>query len=408
MRHRHPRRSRLGPPASRSRAVTKSRIEAGQQPAGPRPVRSVRGTPGRARRTPDPTAARRSRRPRRSPTARHHRQTAARRRPHLRAPRGTRAGRRRAPAASAGSASCRTASRARSGAYVSSHARAAATRSSRISRSRPVSGLPFSASIRAPTSTPGIWTSSARWAKAGRNSAGLGRDVGVRVEERVAERRLVARRQLALDLAPRGRRRELVELVEQPRDRVGAVRIELDRLVRTRSQEEEAQLLGRDDLGDRVGRRADALGGRHLLAADVEELVRHVERRLTLEHLAGDRVAPVARATGRRQVLAARARWSRRSSDHWAAHSRFHGSFAVPPNGLIQPDVPQPCAQVTRSARHSKKTFSPSQSVTIVVPTLPQVGQTTPDRVPRLGMLDVGDAAVDLAHEGGPVEGQSG
>ena len=66
------------------------------------------------------------------------------------------------------------------------------------------------------------------------------------------------------------------------------------------------------------------------------------------------------------------------NSDHWAAHSRFQGSFAAPPNGLIQPDVPQPCAQVTRSARHSKKTFSPSQSVTIVVPTFPQFGQTTP------------------------------
>ena len=136
--------------------------------------------------------------------------------------------------------------------------------------------------------------------------ARLGGDVRVRVEQRVAERRLVARRDLALDLAAGGRRGEPVELVEQARDGVGPVRVELDRLVRARAQEQEAELLGRDDLGDRVGGRAAALRGRHLLAADVEELVRDVERRLALEHLARDRVAPVARAAGRREVLAAR------------------------------------------------------------------------------------------------------
>src|SRR6186997_3454963 len=52
------------------------------------------------------------------------------------------------------------------------------------------------------------------------------------------------------------------------------------------------------------------------------------------------------------------------NSDHCAAHSRFQGSFPLPPNGLIQPDVPQPWAHVTRSARHSKETSSPFQSVT--------------------------------------------
>src|ERR1041385_1898930 len=65
------------------------------------------------------------------------------------------------------------------------------------------------------------------------------------------------------------------------------------------------------------------------------------------------------------------------NSDHCAAHSRFQGSFAAPPNGESQPDEPHPRAHVTRSARHSKKTFSPSHFVTIVVPTLPQVGQIT-------------------------------
>ena len=65
------------------------------------------------------------------------------------------------------------------------------------------------------------------------------------------------------------------------------------------------------------------------------------------------------------------------NSDHCAAHSRFHGSFARPPKGEIQPCVPQPRAQVTRSARHSKYTSSPFHSVTIVVPTRPQEGQMT-------------------------------
>src|SRR2546425_88508 len=54
------------------------------------------------------------------------------------------------------------------------------------------------------------------------------------------------------------------------------------------------------------------------------------------------------------------------NNDHWAAHSRFQGSLPAPPNGLIQPDEPQPRAQVTRSARHSKKMRSPSHAVTIV------------------------------------------
>src|SRR3954454_19490704 len=63
--------------------------------------------------------------------------------------------------------------------------------------------------------------------------------------------------------------------------------------------------------------------------------------------------------------------------DHCAAHSRFQPSLLLPPNGETQPDDPQPRAQVTSRSRHSKNTRSPSHSVTIVVPTLPQVGQTT-------------------------------
>ena len=62
---------------------------------------------------------------------------------------------------------------------------------------------------------------------------------------------------------------------------------------------------------------------------------------------------------------------------HWAAHSRFHPSFAQPPNGEIQPLRPQLRAHFTRSGRHSYQTRSPSHLVTIVVPTRPQFSQMT-------------------------------
>src|SRR5687767_16005119 len=62
------------------------------------------------------------------------------------------------------------------------------------------------------------------------------------------------------------------------------------------------------------------------------------------------------------------------NSDHCAAHSRFQGSLAFPPNGEIPPLSPQPPAQATSDGRHSYKTRSPSHWVTVVVPTLPQVG----------------------------------
>ena len=66
----------------------------------------------------------------------------------------------------------------------------------------------------------------------GPEPGGLGRDVRAGVDERVAEHRRVARWQLALDLATGGRGRERVEVVEEARDRVRALGIELDRRVR--------------------------------------------------------------------------------------------------------------------------------------------------------------------------------
>ena len=135
----------------------------------------------------------------------------------------------------------------------------------------------------------------------------LGRDVGVRVEQRVPERRLVARRQLALDLAAGRRRREPVELVEQARHRVGAVRVELDGLVR-------ASGAGTGSGAARAGSTSAIVCAAAPWPFEVDiflpPMLRnsygHVERWLALEHLAGDRVAPVARAAGGREVLAAR------------------------------------------------------------------------------------------------------
>ena len=92
------------------------------------------------------------------------------------------------------------------------------------------------------------------------------------------------------------------------------------------------------------------------------------------------------------------------NSDHWAAHSRFQGSFARPPNGATQPEWPQPRAQSTRCSRHSKNTRSPSHFVTIVVPILPQLSQMTLTGCQSCGVLDVGDPAVDVADGLGSVE----
>ena len=144
--------------------------------------------------------------------------------------------------------------------------------------------------MRSTTSTPGIWTQQREMPERRPERGGLDRDVRVRVEQGVAEGRLEAGRSSPLIGCPR-RRGELVELVEQARDLVGAVGIEVDGVIGPMAQEQEAELLGRHDLGDRVGGRAATLRGRHLLAADVEELVRDVQRRFALEHLAGDRLA---------------------------------------------------------------------------------------------------------------------
>ena len=226
----------------------------------------------------------------------------------------------------------------------------------------------------------------------------LGGDVRVRVQQGVPEGRLVARRQLALDLAPGRRRRELVELVEEARDLVRALGVEVDGVVRAVTHEEEAELLRRDDLGDRVRGRATALGRRHLLAADVEELVGDVERRLALEHLARDRVRPVARAAGRGQVLAARL-------DRHAEQRPLGGPLEVPRQlrGATEGRDPP----VRAAALRPRDEVLPALEVDLLaVPVghdrradLAAGRADDADRVPRVGVLDVRDAAVDVADE---------
>ena len=103
-------------------------------------------------------------------------------------------------------------------------------------------------------STPGIWARRARWANAGRYAAAA---VGRRSragEEHVAEEPLGVGRQLAAERAAGDGGGQAVELVEEARDRVRALGVELDRLVRARAQEEEAQRLRRQRLDDLVGR----------------------------------------------------------------------------------------------------------------------------------------------------------
>ncbi len=231
----------------------------------------------------------------------------------------------------------------------------------------------------------------------------LGRDVCSRVQKRIPEGGVVPRRDLALDLTTGGGRRELVELVEQPRDRVGPVRVELDRLVGARPQEQEAELLGGDHLGDGVGRGALTLRGGHLLATDVEELVRDVERRLALEHLAGDGVAPVARPAGRRQILAA-------GLDGHAEQRPLGRPFEVPRQLGRPAERAQPAGRpAALRPRHQIRPTLEEDALAVPLghdrrADLAARGADHRERVPDLGMLDVGHAPVDLTDQRSAIE----
>ncbi len=138
------------------------------------------------------------------------------------------------------------------------------------------------------------------WSEAG----GLGGDVDVRCHEALAQDGRGVGGQLASGGPAGHRRRDAVELVEQPGDGV-APRVELDGAARPVAQEQEPQQLRWQQVGDAMRRGARPLGGGHLAPADVEELVQDVEWRLAMEDLARDGVAPVARPARGAQVLAA-------------------------------------------------------------------------------------------------------
>ena len=235
----------------------------------------------------------------------------------------------------------------------------------------------------------------------------LGRHIGVRVEEGVPEGRLVTGRDLALDLPTGGRRRIPVELVEETRDGVGAFGRELDRLVRPWPDEEEPELLGRDDLDDRVSGGAASLGRRHLLAADVEELVRDVERRLAFEHLPGDRVGAIARTAGRGEVLAS-------GFDRDPEERPLGRPFEVPGQLRRAAERADP-ARRAAAARPLDEVRPALEEDPLAVPVGDDRGADLaagraddPERMPVVGVLDVRDAAIDVADERRPDRAPAG
>ena len=182
---------------------------------------------------------------------------------------------------------------------------------------------------------------------------GLAGDVGVGRLERVAEDRLGRRRQAALDLAarrsprPAGRTR---------RTGAGSRRSRRDR---TRSRTAGAGA-GRAAGAARAGRPRRSGGPRRRGPSRSTSCGRRCSGTRTGTLSGG------SRSKTSRAIVSARSRDPpavERSLPHgsivtpkmlhWAAHSRFQPSLPRPPNGLIQPDAPQPWAHVTRFGRHS-------------------------------------------------------
>ena len=181
----------------------------------------------------------------------------------------------------------------------------------------------------------------------------LGRDVGVRVEQRVAEGRLVAGRQLALDLAAGGRRR-----------RTGRTRRTGAGSRPCRPGSNSIAWFGR---GRRNRKRSCSGGTTSAIVCAAAPRPFEVDiflppmLRNSYGTLSGGSRSNTSRAIAslrsREPPAVARslpqASMVTPKSDHWAAQSRFQGSLAAPPNGEIRPDAPQPRAHSTRSGRHS-------------------------------------------------------
>ena len=233
---------------------------------------------------------------------------------------------------------------------------------------------------------------------------GFGGDIRPRVEQRVPERGLVARRELALDLATGRRRGELVELVEQPRDRVGALGIEVDRVVRPRGA------------GTGSGAAPAAPTSAIACAAaprpfDVDiflpPMLRNSygtfkggSRSNTSRAIASDRSREppaVARSLPFGSIVTP-------NSDHWAAHSRFQRQLRA----AAERRDPAALAAATRPLDELRPAFVEDP---LAVPVghdrradLAAVRADDADRVPRVGVLDVGHAPVDVADERSAVQ----
>ena len=281
---------RGAPAAVSSRSSTNAQVERREQPARARPVRSAQergvdrgerptvrdaGLRGRPEDHVLPRLARKRPRCRRS-GAEARRDTSAGRRPtrprrDRERPRGPR--RSRAPARTT----------------EATHGRRRGVRRRSAPRARS-SGAPFSASTRARTSTFGICTRSARWRERRPECRRFAGHVRIGIEKRVAEDRVGAER------AARRERRDPRSPPPAGRTRRTGAGSRPSPPGRTRSPGS-AGAAGTGSGPARrarrrrlVGRGADALRRRHLPAADVQELVGHVERRLAFEDLAGDRV----------------------------------------------------------------------------------------------------------------------
>ncbi len=228
-------------------------------------------------------------------------------------------------------------------------------------------------------------------------------EIRSRVEQRVAEDRLVPGGELALHLAAGRGGTETVELVEQARDGVRSLGVELDGRLGALAHEQEPRLLRRHDLREPVGGGAPSLRGGHLPAADVEELVREVERRLAVEHLAADGVGAVPGAARGGQVLAVRL-------DRHPEQAPLRGPLEVP-RQLGRPaegrDAPGPAT--ARGPGHQVRPAGDGDRLAVPVgcdrgADPAAVGTHDAQRQPVLGVLDVGNAAVDVPHDGGTVE----
>ncbi len=152
-----------------------------------------------------------------------------------------------------------------------------------------------------------------------------------------------------------------------------------------------------------MGGRARPLGRAHLLAADVQELVGHVERRLPVEDAPRNRVGAVAGSAGRGQVLAA-------ALDGGADQAPARGPVNIP-DQLGATAERRHLAAVAAADRPFHQARPALVGDFLAVPgggdggpDLAAVLADHVDRQPVRRMVDRADRAVDLQDHGGSVE----